>query len=528
MSGPPVQRRHQPVQNVPSSLLSDNENRAVFTMLGRKCVTLATGVVQVYLANGAGTKWQKRCTGVCCFVKDNPMRSYFIRVFSLKNEQTIWEQELYNQFKYNTPRSYFHTFDTEYCRAGLNFANEAEANKFKQVFDEKVSSKDDEDCTTDRRTSSSSAPHSNSKPNSPSCEYSSEKIVNSGICPNSNSNNSSEMSSLASSVDDGKKSKKGKKGKKGKLTKADISMPSGFKHVGHVGWDPNKGFDTDNMDPDVKELFKSAGVTEDDMQDKEKAQFIYDFIEQRGGIDAIKKDQSRDRHAPPPPPPQRNGPPPPPQRNGPPPPRRKETPRPAPPSHRNQPPPPPPDRSNRQPPPPQHRAAMAPPPPGQRMSQPPIPRGVPAPPPPPSASAPPPPPPPMAPPPFAGGPPPPPPPLLSNAPPPPPMSGGGRGALLDQIRSGTGLKSAADRPVESAPSGGGGRGDLLAAIRSTGGIGALKSVSHEVEKPPPAQVEEDGLAGALARALMKRENAIHSDSDDDSNEDFDDEEEWSD
>uniref|UniRef100_H2ZFH7 WH1 domain-containing protein n=1 Tax=Ciona savignyi TaxID=51511 RepID=H2ZFH7_CIOSA len=500
MSGPPVQRRHQPVQNVPSSLLSDNENRAVFTMLGRKCVTLATGVVQVYLANGAGTKWQKRCTGVCCFVKDNPMRSYFIRVFSLKNEQTIWEQELYNQFKYNTPRSYFHTFDTEYCRAGLNFANEAEANKFKQVVEEKIQQKHEK-----KRDSPRSSPQPHAPP----------EIKSAPVC-----------SSMfhGTFVDDGKKSKKGKKGKKGKLTKADISMPSGFKHVGHVGWDPNKGFDTDNMDPDVKELFKSAGVTEDDMQDKEKAQFIYDFIEQRGGIDAIKKDQSRDRHAPPPPPPQRNGPPPPPQRNGPPPPRRKETPRPAPPSHRNQPPPPPPDRSNRQPPPPQHRAAMAPPPPGQRMSQPPIPRGVPAPPPPPSASAPPPPPPPMAPPPFAGGPPPPPPPLLSNAPPPPPMSGGGRGALLDQIRSG----SAADRPVESAPSGGGGRGDLLAAIRSTGGIGALKSVSHEVEKPPPAQVEEDGLAGALARALMKRENAIHSDSDDDSNEDFDDEEEWSD
>uniref|UniRef100_H2ZFH9 WH1 domain-containing protein n=1 Tax=Ciona savignyi TaxID=51511 RepID=H2ZFH9_CIOSA len=499
-------------QNVPSSLLSDNENRAVFTMLGRKCVTLATGVVQVYLANGAGTKWQKRCTGVCCFVKDNPMRSYFIRVFSLKNEQTIWEQELYNQFKYNTPRSYFHTFDTEYCRAGLNFANEAEANKFKQVVEEKIQQKHEKkrgkqnvfslpppntmkDDTNINDFPFPSPPPEFTEDYSPHCG----PIIGRDLPTYENMSENCRRNSVQLPLKaPGITSKKGKKGKKGKLTKADISMPSGFKHVGHVGWDPNKGFDTDNMDPDVKELFKSAGVTEDDMQDKEKAQFIYDFIEQRGGIDAIKKDQSRDRHAPPPPPPQRNGPPPPPQRNGPPPPRRKETPRPAPPSHRNQPPPPPPDRSNRQPPPPQHRAAMAPPPPGQRMSQPPIPRGVPAPPPPPSASAPPPPPPPMAPPPFAGGPPPPPPPLLSNAPPPPPMSGGGRGALLDQIRSGV---SNTLRP---------------------------RIVSHEVEKPPPAQVEEDGLAGALARALMKRENAIHSDSDDDSNEDFDDEEEWSD
>ncbi|MED6266002.1 hypothetical protein ILYODFUR_021241 [Ilyodon furcidens] len=33
------------------------------------------------------------------------------------------------------------------------------------------------------------------------------------------------------------------KSKKKKLTKADIGTPSNFKHIGHVGWDPNTGFD---------------------------------------------------------------------------------------------------------------------------------------------------------------------------------------------------------------------------------------------------------------------------------------------
>ncbi len=59
--------------------------------------------------------------------------------------------------------------------------------------------------------------------------------------------------------------------------------------MNHVGWDPNKGFDMNNLDSDVKELFQSAGVTEKDMQDEEKAQFIYDFIEKQGGIDRVKK-----------------------------------------------------------------------------------------------------------------------------------------------------------------------------------------------------------------------------------------------
>ena len=35
----------------------------------------------------------------------------------------------------------------------------------------------------------------------------------------------------------------GKKKKKGKLRKEDISLPTNFQHISHVGWDPNRGFD---------------------------------------------------------------------------------------------------------------------------------------------------------------------------------------------------------------------------------------------------------------------------------------------
>lgn len=45
--------------------------------------TLASAVVQVFTADRS-FNWSKRCCGVACLVKDNPMRSYFIRVFDLK------------------------------------------------------------------------------------------------------------------------------------------------------------------------------------------------------------------------------------------------------------------------------------------------------------------------------------------------------------------------------------------------------------------------------------------------------------
>lgn len=43
-----------------------------------------------------------------------------------------------------------------------------------------------------------------------------------------------------------KKNDKKDKGKK-KLTKDDISTPTNFRHVGHVGWDPNKGLDVSGV-----------------------------------------------------------------------------------------------------------------------------------------------------------------------------------------------------------------------------------------------------------------------------------------
>jgi Wiskott-Aldrich syndrome protein len=55
----------------------------------------------------------------------------------------------------------------------------------------------------------------------------------------------------------------------------------------------------EQLDPDLKALFEQCGITSNQLQDQDTANFIYDFIEQRGGLDAVKKD----RQARPPPPP---------------------------------------------------------------------------------------------------------------------------------------------------------------------------------------------------------------------------------
>lgn len=51
------------------------------------------------------------------------------------------------------------------------------------------------------------------------------------------------------------------KDSKRRLTKADIGLPKDFRHVSHVGWDPNKGFDLDNVeDPQLKLFFDKVYI----------------------------------------------------------------------------------------------------------------------------------------------------------------------------------------------------------------------------------------------------------------------------
>lgn len=47
----------------------------------------------------------------------------------------------------------------------------------------------------------------------------------------------------------------GKKFKKKSITKADIGQPQDFKHISHVGFDPNTGFEIGNVDKSILEFF---------------------------------------------------------------------------------------------------------------------------------------------------------------------------------------------------------------------------------------------------------------------------------
>ncbi|XP_076861634.1 actin nucleation-promoting factor WASL-like isoform X2 [Brachyhypopomus gauderio] len=503
MSSQAPQRR---VAGGASALLTQQENDALNTHLGRKCSALSSAVVQVYAADRSSC-WVKRCCGVACVVKDNPLRSYFIRVFDVKDGRTLFEQEFYNNIPISYPRNYFLAFAGDTCQIGLNFASEDEAKNFRSAIGEVLN----------KRT----------RKTGPALPMATVDIRNPEISTVRYNNNSQVNSNFPSHSNLRKDKAKGKNKKK-KISKAEIGTPSNFRHIGHVGWDPNTGFDLNNLDPDLKSLFDMCGISEDQLKDKETSKVIYDFIEKKGGVEAV-KNEFRRQAPPPPPPPSRGGPPPPPPHSSgapPPPPAR----------GRGAPPPPPPSRapSSAPPPPPPSR-------PGMGMPPPPPSRGpLPAPPAPAPASIAPQAPPPPPPAPFAGGGPPPPPPPPPPGPPPPgppalpgmesgeslPPSSAGKSALLDQIREGATLKKV--EQGSKPPAGGGtGRDALLDQIRQ--GI-QLKTVSDGSDSATPTQASSAGIVGALME-VMQRRKAIHSsdeDDDDEDVEDFEDDDDWDD
>ena len=51
----------------------------------------------------------------------------------MDRQALVFDQEIYNQFKYKSPRPYFHTFEGDDAQIGLNFADESEADIFRQT-----------------------------------------------------------------------------------------------------------------------------------------------------------------------------------------------------------------------------------------------------------------------------------------------------------------------------------------------------------------------------------------------------------
>ncbi|XP_076286940.1 uncharacterized protein LOC143212235 [Lasioglossum baleicum] len=531
-----------------SILLKPEENEQVFQLIGNRCQCLAAGVIQLYLTEPPIHKeWIKKTTGIITLIRDNPRRSFFLRLYCLQRRAMIWEHEVYNAMGYKAPLSYFHTFEAEEYMAAFNFASETDALTLRNILLDKLNAKRHK--RQQRRSKMEiEGQHggtllwrNQSSPSPVAFSTGSTSNLANGTPTTIGVNRSASSSSMY-------KPKKKKRDKtKRRLTKDDIGPPSNFRHLTHLQFSSNNKI-VDPVDPHLKMFLDKVGVSEDQFSNQETRKFIYDFIEQNGGMSAIREDvstpnvhqlqqQQQQQH----------------QHQQPPPlvaPHRQEFPPPVParivshqtksapslpPSRIHAPSTPPSAPSNA---PPVHRVPVRPPPPSITTA--------------PSLPPPPPPPPPA-----------PVPPSRTNSsapvpPPPPPLpnlvnteeetvntsatnnknnnnntnsnnnneeNADPRSMLMESIRSGTTLRKVEKTESKPPPPPPDTRNALLEQIRQ--GV-ELRPVANEVksQKNPP-MFQGSGLASALSRALAERSSAIHSESDDSTSETSD-EDEWDD
>ncbi|XP_019850289.1 PREDICTED: uncharacterized protein LOC109581015 isoform X2 [Amphimedon queenslandica] len=209
-----------------SILLSNEENQDIFTIVGARKEIRATAVAQMYHAHPNPNNWEKFCTGVVCFVKENSQRFYFIQLIDLMSRAVVFEQELYEEFHYSNPRPYFHSFPGHEFMVGLNFASEKEAEKFHAAVESGI---------TDACRASIS--RRKTLPETKKQDRYSLEVDGSGIGKLLNMRRKTlpaktkKQDRYSLEVDD--KPIGGRK-----LTKADIGKPTDFRHV---GWDPHTG-----------------------------------------------------------------------------------------------------------------------------------------------------------------------------------------------------------------------------------------------------------------------------------------------
>ncbi|XP_055903487.1 actin nucleation-promoting factor WASL [Eupeodes corollae] len=504
--------------NSSSDLLTTSENETVFGLLGRRCQSMSTAVVQIYKTEGsAHSHWKKKHTGVVCFVKDSCIRSYFFRAYCLIKNELIWEHEVYESLKLNKARPFLLTFEGQDGNVGLNFVSETECDNFYRIVEATMETRNRKRQERRQRSRLTSAPPSvpNAKNNKLQLQPAATNVSNSDDRVQMRNHSTAKIPTSqpkATFLSSGFSLLSNNKDKKPKYKKSDISNPTNFVHISHVGWDVNNGFDTHGTEEDKKltNFLNKAGVSENHMNDRGTREFIYEFIQTNKvfEVEAEKVEEPKAPEPAPPPIPSRQNQLP---QNGT--------------SQRSAPPPPP----ARQPPPPVPTTTPRGKVPQPPSRLPPVQTIVTAP------AAPPPPPPP--PPPVA--PPPPPMPTATDAPsvtsntlkppaPAVPVVNDTRSALMDSIRKGTTLKKV-DTSTLSTGSGDS-RSELLSEIRS--GI-ELRPVESRELAPASNRVSDescgtDALADALRRALQERGPYVQLSDDDDSDQSSENDGEWDD
>ncbi|KAG6021585.1 hypothetical protein E4U40_005178 [Claviceps sp. LM458 group G5] len=123
------------------SVLNDDDKATVKRFVPKPANKIqAVAVARLYVAYPDRSKWTYTgLQGAVALANDLVGNTYWLKMVDISpsNRGVIWDQEIFDTWRYGQDRTFFHTFELEECLAGLSFVDEKEAKQFKKKMDER-------------------------------------------------------------------------------------------------------------------------------------------------------------------------------------------------------------------------------------------------------------------------------------------------------------------------------------------------------------------------------------------------------
>jgi len=229
--------------------LTKQEKDAIRKMYGNMASPLFHTVAKLYVCPQTGTRWQDTDVwGAICLVIDRSVQppAYMVQILDLATCDILFSQELYIGGVYNSDAAQFHSFEVDSGFVGFSFADAPEAKEFGLKVTAAMPKND---------PTATAQPAKANKVK----QFLSKASMATGI----------QLPGVQQGMN--------------------ISTPTGFQHLQHIGYDPAKGFECSDIPDSWKTMFRSAGIKKSDMQNPEKAAVIYAALQNELGDDFLEK-----------------------------------------------------------------------------------------------------------------------------------------------------------------------------------------------------------------------------------------------
>ncbi|CAL8101492.1 unnamed protein product [Calicophoron daubneyi] len=194
------------------------------------------------------------------------MRSYYIRVYDIIERQLLFEQELYKEMQYIESLNRFHIIQADIGPVGISFSSSDEAQQFGDLVQKRLQ----------RTARPPAAPAVVSAPLKGGISEPDRPVIPDYRLQSSKKKNGTKKKTFWSFRSESDKHK---------LSPSDISNPSDFRHVTHVGYDKEaEKFEISSEENEMMRNLLRAIGSEDMMNRPQDRKFVYDYVNQHGGL----------------------------------------------------------------------------------------------------------------------------------------------------------------------------------------------------------------------------------------------------